>query len=64
MIRIFGKTGRGQNTCVNVHGYLPYFYVEYPHELLDGQDENQYMLDFARALEQAYCSLNNEKGNL
>ncbi|CAH8608447.1 unnamed protein product [Heterobilharzia americana] len=53
VIRVYGTTTTGQKICVNVHGVLPYFFVELP--AVESDVEN-FIRDFVFSLEKSIRS--------
>ena len=55
VLRIFGSTKRGQTAWINIHNYLPYFFIEF-HDILvnEGEDHESFLHRLAESIEDEY----------
>ena len=54
IIRIFGTTILGQKSCINIHGYYPYFFIEINESNYFNYKDENILRKFAYLLENSY----------
>ena len=60
IIRIFGTTKLGQKCCVNIHNYLPYFYIGLTNENYFNYNNTDTLFTFATILEETFLEYRKE----